>query len=145
MTDIRIVDDPHAPENLKQIVQNHLNFYNVGKTGLSDYSAVSLFLKDAAGEVLGGLLGNIWGGWLHVSTLWVAESLRRQGHGRALLEAAERRAAERGCRHVFLDTFSFQAPDFYRKLGYEIFAELPDRPPGHTHYFFRKSLRPLSK
>jgi GNAT superfamily N-acetyltransferase len=82
----------------------------------------------------------VWGGVLFVRILWVAQALRGQGHGRRLLEMAERRAAERGCRHVFIDTFSFQAPGFYEKRGYVIYGQADDWPVGHTHYFLRKDL-----
>ena len=46
---------------------------------------------------------------------------------------------ERGCHSAWVDTFSFQAPGFYRKLGYEVFGEL-DYPPGHKRFFLRKRL-----
>lgn len=140
MTDIRMVSDPHASESLKQVIVDHLDTYNVGITGITEYSPVNLFLRDRDDEVLGGLLGAIWGGVLFVRILWVAEALRGQGHGRRLLEAAERRAVERGCRQAFLDTHSFQAPGFYERQGYEIYARADDWPVGHSHYFLRKSL-----
>ena len=140
MSELRIESDPHASESLKQAVTDHLDMYNVGVTGLTEYSPVNLFLRDGSAEVLGGLLGAIWGGVLYVRILWVAQALRGQGHGQRLLLAAERRAIERGCRHVFLDTFSFQAPGFYLKQGYEIYARADDWPVGHAHYFLRKGL-----
>jgi hypothetical protein len=52
---------------------------------------------------------------------------------------AEGRAVERGCHSAWVDTFSFQAPGFYRKLGYEVFGEL-DYPPEHKRFFLRKRL-----
>ncbi|HUM17741.1 MAG TPA: GNAT family N-acetyltransferase [Candidatus Nitrosotalea sp.] len=140
MSDIRIVSAPHASESLKQVVMDHLDTYNVGVTGLAEYSPVNLFLYDQGDEVVGGLLGAIWGGVLYIRFLWVSEALRGKGHGRRLLDAAERRAVERGCRQVFLDTFSFQAPGFYEKQGYEVYARADDWPVGHAHYFLRKGL-----
>jgi GNAT superfamily N-acetyltransferase len=142
MTDIRIVSDPHASESLKQVVVDHLDTYNVAVTGFSEYSPVNLFLRDARDEVMGGLLGSIWGGVLYVRIVWVSEALRGRGYGRRLLDEAERRGVERGCRHVFLDTFSFQAPGFYGKLGYRAYAKADDWPVGHAHHFFRKDLAP---
>lgn len=142
MTDIRIVSDPHASEGLRKVVVDHLDTYNVAVTGFHEYSPVNLFLRDAGDEVVGGLLAGIWGGVLFVRILWVSEALRGRGFGRRLMETAERRAVERGCRHVFLDTFSFQAPGFYEKLGYETYAKAEDWPVGHAHHFLRKDLRP---
>jgi ribosomal protein S18 acetylase RimI-like enzyme len=123
-------------------VVDHLDAYNIAVTGLGEYSPVNLFLRDRGDEVLGGLLGGVWGGVLFVRILWISETLRGQGHGRRLLEAAERRAVERGCRHVFLDSFSFQAPGFYEKQGYQVYARAEDWPVGHAHYFLRKDLPP---
>ena len=140
MSDIRIVSDPHASESLKQVVVDHLDAYNIGVTGMAEYSSINLFLRDQGDEVLGGLLGGIWGGVLYVRILWVSQTLRGKGHGRRLLEAAELRAVERGCRHVFLDTFSFQAPGFYERQGYQIYARAEDWPAGHAHFFLRKDL-----
>lgn len=140
MSDIRIVSDPHASEGLKQIVVDHLDTYNIALTGFHEYSPVNFFLRDQGDEVMGGLLAQIWGGVLYVRILWVSEALRGRGLGRRLMEAAEQRAVERGCRHVFLDTFSFQAPGFYEKLGYQVYAKALDWPVGHAHYFLRKGL-----
>ncbi|HET9853570.1 MAG TPA: GNAT family N-acetyltransferase [Methylomirabilota bacterium] len=140
MTDIRIVSDPHASEGLKQVVSDHLDAYNVAITGFPEYSPVNLFLRDAGDEVMGGLLAAVWGGVLFIRILWVSEALRGRGFGRRLMEMAERRAVERGCRHIFVDTFSFQAPGFYEKLGYQIYAKAEDWPLGHAHHFFRKDL-----
>ena len=126
MSEIRIESDPHASESLKQAVIDHLDMYNVGVTGFTEYSPVNLFLRDGGEEVQGGLLASIWGGVMYVRILWVARALRGKGHGQRLLAAAEQRAIERGCRHVFLDTFSFQAPEFYVKHGYEQAAVIND-------------------
>jgi GNAT superfamily N-acetyltransferase len=65
---------------------------------------------------------------------------RGGGHGARLLAAAEAYALERGCGGAFLDTFSFQARPFYERHGYEVFATLPDFPPGHDRFFLRKRM-----
>jgi ribosomal protein S18 acetylase RimI-like enzyme len=142
MTDIRLVSEPHAAEGLKRVVVDHLDTYNVAVTGLAEFAEVNLFLRDGDDEVVGGLLGAVWGGVLYVRFLWVGGPRRGQGLGRRLLEEAERRAIAHGCRHVFLDTFSFQAPGFYEKLGYRIYATAEDWPVGHAHHFLRKDLPP---
>src|ERR1700752_5234510 len=97
MSPLRISVEPHAPASLRDHVRDHLDTFNVAVTGHAEYHTVSIFLRDERDEVLGGLLGHIWGGWLHVAILWVTEPLRGRGFGRQLLEAAESYAIERGC------------------------------------------------
>ena len=100
---------------------------------------IAVILRDDTGGMAAGLDGAGYGGWFFVHNLWVSDPLRRRGVGRALMAAAEGQALKRGCHSVWLDTFSFQAPGFYRNLGYEIFATL-DYPPEHKRYFLRKQL-----
>jgi ribosomal protein S18 acetylase RimI-like enzyme len=70
----------------------------------------------------------------------VAESLRRKNLGKALIEKAEAEARKRGVGNVFLDSFTFQAPKFYRKLGYREFGRLKDFPVGHDRIWMTKAL-----
>ena len=73
--------------------------------------------------------------------VWIDEPHRRGGHGEALMRRAEGIARELGCHSVWLDTFSFQAPGFYEKLGYEVFGRLDDFG-GHSRFFLRRTLGP---
>ena len=90
-------------------------------------------------KIVAGLAGETYCGWLSIRYLWVSEGLRSRGVGRELMAQAEARARDRGCHSAWLDTFSFQAPGFYEKLGYEEFARL-DFPPDHQRHFFKKRL-----
>ena len=119
---------------MQTIVDNH----NVASTREAVWYPVALFLRDENGEVLGGLLGDIWAAWLHVRTLAVAAPLH--GFGKDLMKRAELYAVERGCTDAYLDTFSFQARPFYEKLGYRVFGTLENHPVGHQHYFMTKKL-----
>jgi GNAT superfamily N-acetyltransferase len=121
-------------------VRDGLNLYNVGRTGQDYWRPVKLFVRDSTGLIRGGLLGDIWGGWLEVKILWLEESLRGSGFGRRLIETAEAEARAAGCRYARLDSHSFQAPDFYTKLGYEEFARLKDSPLGYEQVFLYKRL-----
>jgi ribosomal protein S18 acetylase RimI-like enzyme len=100
---------------------------------------VGIFIRDDKGKILAGLDAVIRAGWMFVDNLWVDASLRGQGVGRQLMAQAEVEAVARGCHSAWLDTMSFQAPGFYRKLGYEIFATL-DYPSEHKRHFLRKRL-----
>ena len=97
-------------------------------------------VRDATGQTLGGLLGYSLGTWLHIKTLWITEAVRRGGHGRALLAAAENEGCKRGCCVVDLSTFDYQAPGFYRKQGYEELGRLTGVGGGHCVHYFAKRL-----
>ncbi len=137
---ITLEEKPRSEERRRLI--DGLVSHNVSYTGDGTTESFALVLRDPRGEVVGGLLGEVYWGWLHVDLLWVHASLRGRGHGARLMRTAEREALARGCGSAFLDTFSFQALPFYEHLGYEVFGELSGFPPGHTRYFLRKSLEP---
>lgn len=122
------------------LVRDRLDMFNVGVTGVSAYYPVHFFLKSARGETMGGLLGGIWGGWLHITFLWIDQAERGKGWATRLMDQAEAYAVERGCHSVELDTHSFQARPFYEKRGYEVFGTLDDYPKGHSKFFLRKKL-----
>lgn len=137
---LRIVFDPDPSPAARNTVERGVDLHNVGVTNLPDYYPIAFLLKDRADEVVGGLLGDLWGGWLHVSYVWVARPLRQHGWARRLVREAERYAVRRGAHDAYLETFSFQARPLYEKLGYQVFAQLDDFPPGHSKYFLRKKL-----
>ena len=137
---VRISSEPMAPDSDDQFVREGLYFYNIARTGLESWRPVKLFLREDTGLIRGGLLGDIWGGWLEVKILWVEESLRGEGLGRSLIETAEAEGRAAGCLYARLDSHTFQAPDFYMKLGYEEFGRLKDSPLGHEQVFLWKRL-----
>ncbi len=122
MENLKVAFEPFVDDGVRRFIDDGINDYNFAVTGMPEYFPANFVLRSERGEVLGGLLAVIWGGWLRVATLWVSEIARRQGHGSRLLEAAEAYARERGCIGVCLDTFSFQARPFYERHGYTVFA-----------------------
>ncbi|WP_346358278.1 GNAT family N-acetyltransferase [Bosea sp. (in: a-proteobacteria)] len=93
------------------------------------------------GAMRGGLMAEAIGEWMHISLLWVDERFRRSGLGTALLTRAETEARSRGARGVLVDTFSFQAPDFYKMHGYLAYGQIEDCPEaGMTWFRFKKAL-----
>ena len=135
-----IVVEPGAAAELEQALIAGLVAYNTEQAGSSHHQVVAIAVRDGEGNICGGLSGAINWNWLFVKLLWVGESLRGQGYGTALIAAAEREALAHGCDHVYLDTFSFQARGFYERLGYAVFGQLEDFPPGHTRYFLQKRI-----
>jgi len=123
-----------------QLVRDRLDMFNVGVTGVSAYYPVNFILKNERDEVMGGLLGGIWGGWLHITYLWVDEAERGKDSATKMMDQAEAYARERHCHSIMLDTHSFQARPFYEKRGFEVFATLDDWPKGHKKFFLKKKL-----
>lgn len=97
-----------------------------------------LVIHDADGTLCGGLVGEVYLGWLAIEVLWVAEALRDRGRGTALLARAEAHALNLGARSAFLDTFAWQGESFYARHGYEVFGRLDDFPVGAARLFMRK-------
>jgi ribosomal protein S18 acetylase RimI-like enzyme len=100
----------------------------------------SVYVRDGDGAIAGGLVGVTYWDWLYIDYLWLGAELRRRGWGRRLLREAERVGRERGCRAAWLDTFSFQAPGFYRRMGYTEFGRMDEHPSGHARHFLWKRL-----
>jgi GNAT superfamily N-acetyltransferase len=140
MPTIHLTSEPDASAADVWMIEDHINKYNVAVTGVDEYHPIRVFMRDETGKLLGGLTGDVWGGWMDIGFLWVDDSLRGQGYGSQLLATAEDEARALGCRHVSLGTYSFQALGFYQKHGYVIVAALEDHPPGHTDYLLRKAL-----
>ena len=102
---------------------------------------IALALKDPeTGVTVGGLTARIGYSRMFVELLFVPEHLRGRRLGEQLMLEAERVAREHGCTGIWLDTFSFQAPGFYKKLGYTEFGTLADYPPGFTRHYLHKNL-----
>ena len=123
----------------REAIDDRLGAYNAGFLLDSRFSYFGLFVRNEDDAIRAGLIGNCYAGWLLITLLWVDADLRRSGIGSRLLAEAERHAREFGCHSASVDTFSFQAPEFYPRFGYREFARL-DYPPDHERIFFRKSL-----
>ena len=121
-------------------VSDQLDAFNIAITGIDDWHALAIFVRDDDGQIVAGLTGGTWAGYLEIQNLWVREDLRGQGLGRRLLLAAEQEARARGCTQVLLDTHDFQAPEFYKKLGYSVFGVFEGIGGRYNRYYLRKQL-----
>ena len=110
------------------------------ETKIYDFKELAIFLRDTSAELIAGPYAYTWGGCLDVKLLWVREDFRGRGLGSDLMSAAEREAIARGCHVAMLGTHSFQAPDFYKRLGYEEIGVLDGYPIRHKKYFLKKAL-----
>ncbi len=140
MSKVAIELDEHPQVKDFRVVLDGVRKFNRAQTGNDLPRQVAFYLRDAGGQIVGGVQGNLWGRSTHIDALWVDENLRGQGQGSALMKAIEDYAAAHGYPLLYLETASFQALPFYRGLGYEVFGELAGISECHTLYFLRKEL-----
>jgi GNAT superfamily N-acetyltransferase len=100
----------------------------------------SVFLKNNLGQVFGGIQAQFDTESVYIEALWVDEKLRNKGYGKKLLYAAELEAKKNGCVFSILDTWDFQAPDFYLKNGYKPIGEIKKYWREHSRIFLKKVL-----
>jgi GNAT superfamily N-acetyltransferase len=136
----RIVYVDKPEQSAWGIIGRGISDYNRQQAGDNHFQRLCFVLQSPDQEIVGGVIGEIYWDWLHVDRLWVKDKLRGRGYGHRLLTRAEDEARQRGAKNAYLDTFSFQAPDFYKQHGYQVFGELQDFPPGHQRYFLTKQL-----
>jgi len=140
MDKLKLVQE-HTPDPKDvQFLDHALHEFNSSQTGIDDARRLAVFVRDEEGQIVAGLAGMTFYGCLAVDLLWVREDLRAQGFGGQLLRVAEDEAVTRGCHQVQLDTFDFQAPEFYKKHGYEVFGLLDGYAGSHKRYYLRKNL-----
>lgn len=121
-------------------VRKRLIEYNSAHVPNGIYEEVNLCMKNDNGDLIAGLNSAICWNWMEIDILWVEENNRKNGLGKRLLAEAETIARSKNCTFIKLNTFSFQAPDFYKKYGYQEIAIIENAPLGSSHYYFKKDL-----
>lgn len=135
-----VIEDP-SPED-RRAVDDGLQAHAAGHGAPLTRKRLAVLLKDEASTTLAGALAYWYPahGTGVLEDLWVADALRGRGAGRLLVQRTEGALRERGCELIHLDTFEFQAPGFYDKLGYQIFGSLTYPGSGRVRYFLSKNL-----
>jgi len=122
-----------------QYLEDRIYEFNSSVTGIGDGEWLAFFVREGD-RIVAGICGNTWGGTCELRQFWVEESRRNRGFGTKLFQAAEQEARRRGCGQIILMTFSFQAPGFYGKHGFEVLATIDDHPRGYQNMLMRKRL-----
>jgi len=145
---IKAVEDPD--EELREAVYLPLRthnqaanptFWTAREQPENQPREINLFAFQEDRAVLGGLFAKTEFSWLKIDLMATIKSTRGQGVGSALVDRAEEIARSRGCKYAFVDTMDFQAPEFYKSLGYKVAGEIPDwNSHGGTKFFLTKDL-----
>ncbi len=132
--------DESTLETLEEVT-DALNAFNHANSDVGNAHQKVFVLRNEEGQLGGGIVFVVHWHWLYIEILFVHEAFRHQGLGGQLLLEAETYAKKTGCVGAYLDTLSFQAPDFYLKHGYEVLAELEGFPPGRNRkVYFSKTV-----
>ncbi len=130
---------PDKPERAdRKALLKLLAGFEAEKAGPLHMEPLAILIKDEAGATVGGLYGISMFRWLIVESLFVPERFRGAGVGTRIMGQAEDISRTRGCIGVWLDTYSFQARGFYEKLGFSVFGQVDDHPPGEKRFFMQK-------
>lgn len=136
----KVVVDYAPTEGDNAILREGITAYNEGMIGERD-KEFSIFLKNDLGEIIGGTQAFLGSESIYIDLLWVNQNMQKKGYGTQLLKTAEDEAIKNGCRFSLVDTWSFQAKEFYLKNGYEEIGELKNYWLGHSKIFLRKNLK----
>ena len=123
-----------------QELGNLIRAYNQSKREPSKSEPLNIYVEDQQGNLIAGMVAETFGNWLEIEYLYVQENLRGQGIGSNILNRAEKEARERKCKYSFVNTYQFQAPDFYKKHGYEEVFTLKEYPYTGERYYYTKAL-----
>ncbi len=134
-----VVDKDPKPADVEFLERGLIEF-NLRATGFTDGEFLSILLKDEDEHLRGGAYGWVWGSCCYIRYLYLAEDLRGHGHGRQIMQAVEAEALAHRCTMIVLETHSFQAPGFYRKLGFEPVGRVEGYPRGHQYITLMKRL-----
>jgi len=119
-------------------LEDRLYEHNCAQTEQEDGQLFAFFVRNEQQEIVAGISGWTWAQACEIRDLWVHPTLRGQGYGQSLLKSAEQEAHLRGCKVILINSYSFQAPAFYQKNGYELVWQLNDFPPGHQYCYLVK-------
>jgi GNAT superfamily N-acetyltransferase len=140
----KIVVDYTPTETDNAVIKEGIIAFNENIIGERD-RAFTIFLKNDLGKIFGGIQAFLDTESIYIDVLWIKGNLQKQGYGTKLLGTAEREAIKNGCNFSLVDTWDFQAEDFYLKNGYERVGEIKNYWHGHSKIFLRKNLRQSSK
>lgn len=123
-----------------QEIGDLIRSYNRSNREAAESEPLNIYVEDDSGELMAGLVAETFGNWLEIEYLFVKEEFRGQGIGSQLLQQAESEAKNRNCRFAFVNTYQFQAPDFYKRHGYKEVFRLQDYPYIGQRYYYQKDL-----
>ena len=139
ITQMKLITSFEPDEELDDEITQKTRDHNAQFTP-SDYKPLSIYVKDDDGKLIGGMTAFLSWSYLEIKYLWVDEGHRGQGLAAQIMQAGELAALNNKCEYALVDTFEFQALDFYLKQGYRQVAELDGYLGKYKRYYLQKKL-----
>jgi GNAT superfamily N-acetyltransferase len=135
------IRDEAQCQQLAAFLEDRICEFNAKATGYYDGMHLAGCMRSDAGEIIAGYSGHTWGSCCELAHVWVHEQYRGQGFGTQLIRSAEAEAVARGCVQIVLATHSFQAPEFYERLGYQRKYTIEGNPKNHADIIYVRVLQ----
>jgi len=137
---ISLTDSPD-PLDL-QVIREDLEGHHAAHSPPIDWLPLAAIMRNPQGEIIAGVIGGSYWGWLYIARVWVKDRQRRKNYSLRLLKEAEKEALRRGCGHSFVETQDFESMLFYEGFGYMVVKKTEES--GSTRYSMQKELHPQS-
>ena len=136
LPELVVEDSPAAAD--AALLEEHVAAAAIAATGLGEEQEFGIFARGEDGRLVAGITAIVWGGYCELQAMWVHESLRNRGLGRALVAGAEAEARRRGCALVVCHAYDLLARGLYERLGYETVGVIENCPSGSAARWYRK-------
>lgn len=141
MSDLHFIQVNGEPNPIdKQVMVDGMLAYHASKGHVRKSEAFSILMKDSSEKLLGCVMVSFMWNGMSIQSLWVDDSMRGQGLGRRLMTMAEEAGIKHGCTIAYTDTFTWQAPRFYEKLGYTLYGKFEGFPKDNALSYYCKKL-----
>jgi ribosomal protein S18 acetylase RimI-like enzyme len=137
-TIIRRVDG--EDETIGDFIHNEFTRYGIQNGVTLNYDEFCFAAENADGKIIGVITGRAYYNEVHIGDLIVAENHRGSGVGSQLVRAVEKEYRNKGYDVITLTSFGFQAPEFYKKLGYTVEFVRNNANPKLSKYFLKKAI-----
>jgi|SaaInlStandDraft_5_1057022.scaffolds.fasta_scaffold55739_2 N-acetylglutamate synthase-like GNAT family acetyltransferase len=126
-----------TPEGQKVIREGIINF---NQSIINDKPGCFTVSVKKEGAVVGGAIIYLHKDALYLDVIWCVEECRGQGIGTKIISMLENEAKRTNKTKLFVDTYAFQAQDFYLKQGFKIIGKVPGYLLGYDRIFFLKEV-----
>jgi GNAT superfamily N-acetyltransferase len=121
-----------------QIIREDLEGHHAADSPPMDWLPLAVMMRNENQEIIAGVIGGSYWGWLYISRVWVKDREQRKIHSLRLLIEAEKEAERRGCTRAYIETQDYESVLFYEEQGYTISRKIEEV--GFTRYSLHKEI-----